>query len=121
LGGSVLIVEDDFDLREALTEMLRDEGYQVATAAHGAEALVRLRGGSKPCVILLDLAMPVMNGWQFRAEQRHDPELAKIPVIVLSAAPHVREELPELGLSDYLQKPVSIERLLGRIASYCGM
>ena len=116
---SVLIVEDDIELRDALAETLRDEGYEVASASHGGEALSQLRLGRRPCVILLDLTMPVMNGWQFRAEQRQDPDLAKIPVIVLSAGARLAEQMPALGVRDYLQKPVSLNHLLGTIADYC--
>ena len=95
---SILIVEDDSDLREALSEVLRDEGYSVESAADGREALDRLRRDLRPSLILLDLTMPVMNGWQFRAEQRRDPALSEIPVVVLSAGDHLADQMVPLGI-----------------------
>ena len=116
---SILIVEDDADLREALSEVLRDEGYTVAMAADGREALDHLRRQSHPSLILLDLTMPVMNGWQFRAEQRQDPDLSGIPVVVLSAGDRLAEQVVPLGISDYVRKPIELSRLLRLIEQYC--
>src|SRR3954468_25043711 len=81
----VLIVEDDEDLRDMMAQMLTIEGYRTATAANGREALDYLHHIAKPHVILLDLMMPVMDGWEFRRQQKADPEIAPVPVIVLSA------------------------------------
>src|SRR5205823_13422880 len=81
----VLIVDDDPALRESLSEVLEDAEYSPLVAANGQEALAFLRQGYKPCVILLDLMMPIMDGWQFRAAQLADPDLGPIPVVVLSA------------------------------------
>jgi CheY-like chemotaxis protein len=116
---SILIVEDDTDLREALSEVLRDEGYSVAMAADGREALDRLRRDLRPSLILLDLTMPVMNGWQFRAEQRQDPALSAIPVVVLSAGEHLAEQMVPLGIDDYVAKPIELAHLLQTIERYC--
>ena len=119
-GRSILIVEDDLDLREALSEVLRDEGYTVAMAADGREALDHLRRRqSHPSLILLDLTMPVMNGWQFRAEQRQDPDLSGIPVVVLSAGDRLAEQMAPLGITDYVRKPIELSRLLRLIERYC--
>ena len=118
-GRSILIVEDDLDLREALSEVLRDEGYTVAMAADGREALDHLRRQSRPSLILLDLTMPVMNGWQFRAEQRQDPDLSGIPVVVLSAGDRLAEHVATLGITDYVRKPIELSRLLRLIERYC--
>jgi CheY-like chemotaxis protein len=118
-GRSILIVEDDLDLREALSEVLRDEGYTVAMAADGQEALDHLRRQSRPSLILLDLTMPVMNGWQFRAEQRQDPDLSGIPVVVLSAGDHLAEQVAPLGIADYVRKPIELRHLLRLIERYC--
>lgn len=115
----ILIVEDDSDLREALAQVLRDEGYDVLGAAHGAEALDSLRAGRRPCLILLDLAMPVMNGWQFRDIQRHDPEISGIPVIVLSAGQDLPAQMPVLGLQEFIRKPIRLEFLLDSVARFC--
>ena len=112
-------MEDDLDLREALSEVLRDEGYNVAMAADGREALDCLRRQWRPSLILLDLTMPVMNGWQFRAEQRQDPALSGIPVVVLSAGDHLAEQMGPLGITDYVRKPIELSRLLRLIERYC--
>ncbi len=85
-GRRVLVVEDDADVRGALAAVLEVAGYQVVEASHGGEALDHLRAATKTfCMILLDLFMPTMNGWAFRAEQMKDPDMAAIPVIVVSA------------------------------------
>jgi CheY-like chemotaxis protein len=118
---SILIVEDDSDLREALSAVLRDEGYFVAVAADGREALDRLRRQWRPSLILLDLTMPVMNGWQFRAEQRQDPALSGIPVVVLSAGDHLAEQMVPLGIKDYVRKPIELNHLLQTIERYCSV
>lgn len=119
--GKVLIVEDDTDLRDALSQILEDEGYGVWSAEHGRDALERLRDGKKPCLILLDLTMPVMNGWQFREEQRQDPLLASIPVVVISAGANLAEQLQPLGVQDYLRKPIQLGQLLATVRRYCEM
>lgn len=114
----ILIVEDDADLREALSEILREEGYSVAGAEHGRDALDLLRRQKHPALILLDLTMPVMNGWQFRAEQRGDPELSGIPVVILSAGDHLAEHMVPLGIHDYIPKPIELPHLLRTIERY---
>jgi CheY-like chemotaxis protein len=118
--GRVLIVEDDTDLRETLSQILKDEGYRVWSAEHGRAALECLRDGSKPCLILLDLTMPVMNGWQFRAEQREDPDLATIPVVVISAGANLADQVVPLGIQDYIRKPIQLGQLLATVGRYCG-
>jgi CheY-like chemotaxis protein len=111
----VLLVEDDGDLRASLFELLCDEGYEIATAANGLEALEQLRGPWRPAVIVLDLLMPVMDGWQFRTVQMADPDLNRIPVILLSA-------VVDRGIADLLQpdahllKPFVVDRLLELLA-----
>jgi len=86
VSRSVLVVDDDTGLRQILTKFLRFEGFTVETAANGAEALTCLQSGLRPDVILLDLRMPIMDGWAFRTAQRADEGLASIPVIVLAGA-----------------------------------
>src|SRR5438128_8871587 len=81
----VLIVEDDADLRDMMAQLLTIEGFSATTVANGREALDYLTRGDRPDVILLDLMMPVMDGWEFRRTQLADPALADVPVIVLSA------------------------------------
>jgi len=119
--GEVLIVEDDMDLRQALTQILADEGYQVDGAEHGLSALEQLRDGRRPCLILLDLMMPVMNGWQFRDEQRQDPSLAAIPVVVISAGANLSEQIGPLGIQDYIRKPIQLGQLLATVQRYCSV
>ena len=111
--GTVLLVEDDHDVRETIAEVLTDEGYVVVTAADGKQALDQLRGGLRPFVILLDLMMPGMNGYQFRGEQRAEPPpIADIPVIVLTADRLVEQKASELGAAAYLKKPTPLAELL---------
>ena len=117
--GEVLIVEDDTDLRQALSQILSDEGYRVDGAEHGLHALEQLRDGVRPCLILLDLTMPVMNGWQFRDMQRQDPELATIPVVVISAGANLSEQIAPLGIQDYIRKPIQLGQLLATVQRYC--
>src|SRR5205814_8831977 len=83
----ILVVDDDPDIRDSLREVLEDEGYDVSCVGNGREALDHLKAASpRPCVILLDLMMPVMDGWQFRREQKKlEPELANIPLVVITA------------------------------------
>lgn len=81
----ILLVDDNSDVLEVIRVLLETEGYTVTTASHGADALAQLRSGLRPCLIILDLTMPVMDGWQFRDEQLADPELSGIPTIIYSA------------------------------------
>lgn len=118
-GREVMIVEDDEDLREALVPVLQYEGYSVASAANGREAIDRLRRGEKPCVILLDLMMPVMDGSQFRSAQLEDPALASIPVIIVSADGSVRQKAAALGVVGYVRKPIDLDVLLDMIKQHC--
>ena len=117
MSGTVLIVEDDLDTREMLGRFLELEGYRVETAENGKRALERLGSGMGACVILLDLMMPVMDGWQFRQEQIRDASLADIPVIVVSAAG--RERLEKIHANAYLSKPVDLDELLGCVTQFC--
>ena len=114
-GEYILIVEDDFDIREALTQILEEEGYAVREAANGREAL-DVAARELPSLILLDLMMPVMNGWQFRAEQIKDPRLAPVPVLVISADPHLQLEEPDLRSGSYSWLGPRLPRECGEIA-----
>ena len=113
-----MIVEDDRDTREMLGRFLELEGFAVSSAANGDLALQALHRDGKPCVILLDLMMPVMNGWQFRAAQQQDPGLASIPVVVITAA-GPRQEIPPISADGWLSKPVDFDRLLATIGPLC--
>ena len=113
----VLIVEDDEDLREMMAQLLTLEGFQTATVANGREALEYLHNASKPDVILLDLMMPVMDGWEFRRQQQADPSIAPVPVIVLSALDQGRAS--NLEATAFLKKPLDFDRLLTLVRVYC--
>jgi CheY-like chemotaxis protein len=112
---NILVVDDDVDIRDAITVVLQGEGYRVASAANGRDALDYLHRAEPPDLVLLDLMMPVMDGWQFRREQKRDPALASIPVVVISSA----GSAPALGAAEFLQKPVAFDQLLRTVRRYC--
>ena len=118
-GSEVLVVDDDRDIREVLAEVLQDEGYSVALAVNGADALRYLRSGGSPRVILLDLMMPIMDGWRFRSEQLQDPALGRIPVIVLTADGGAKEKAATLKATEGITKPVRLDALLSAVARVC--
>jgi len=111
-------VEDDLDIREAISTVLGVYGYDVECAGDGQEALKLLGKDPHFALILLDLMMPVMNGWQFREVQRVDPHLSNIPVVLVSADPTLRQSAQALGAVAYLRKPVELSALLGVIEQY---
>ncbi len=113
----VLIVEDDDDLREMMAQLLTLEGFQAAAVANGREALDYLHTTDKPNVILLDLMMPVMDGWEFRRRQQADPDLAPVPVIVLSALDQARASTVDAAA--FLKKPLDFDRLIQLILEHC--
>jgi CheY-like chemotaxis protein len=117
-SNGVLIVEDDLDARESLCALLESEGYPVRSAGHGAEALRILRS-SGACIVVLDIFMPVMNGFEFLREKARDPSLAALPVIALSADANAAEKAAGEGALAGLTKPVDHDRLLEIIRRYC--
>jgi CheY-like chemotaxis protein len=117
-GQPILLVEDDHDTREVMKVLLEFEGYTVETAADGAEALGKLRAGLKPCLILLDLMMPGMDGFQFMNEKRKDLKLSQIPVIISSGIYDAKQNAARLGAEDYFQKPIDRERLLNVVGGH---
>ena len=113
MSGTILVVEDDIDIRESLVEALRENGLPAIAVANGQEALDSIRSSPEPpCMILLDLMMPVMDGQTFRAEQLRDPELAKIPVVVLSAYQNLEDVTKGMAVSAILKKPPDLGELL---------
>jgi CheY-like chemotaxis protein len=117
-AGHILLVEDDCAIRETVADALTGEGFEVACATNGEEALRRLgEDGAPPSVILLDLMMPVMDGWAFRSAQRLDPRIAGIPVVVLSADADGR--LAGLAPAAFLPKPFDLDRLLEVVGRFC--
>jgi CheY-like chemotaxis protein len=117
---NILIVDDDRAVREMLVETLVDEGYEAAGVSDGIEALRYLHDAAEqPCVILLDLMMPRMDGWQFLHARQDFALFAAIPVVLLSARPDAHEHAANLPVADYLAKPIDFNRLLGLLRHFC--
>jgi CheY-like chemotaxis protein len=118
-NNRILLVDDDADLRESLAEALEEAGYKVDRAGNGQEALEKLRshtGPERPAAVLLDLLMPVMNGWQFCQLKRSDPAVADIPVIAMSGAVSRDPRSPYyIEVEDFLAKPVQFDDLLHKL------
>ena len=113
----ILLAEDDDDLRDAMLDTLQDAGYRVAAVANGQEALAWLHDTERlPSLILLDLMMPVMDGWQFREVQSKDAKASSVPVVVLSAM----GSHPTIDSVEYLKKPTKVAPLLELVERYCG-
>lgn len=117
--GIVLVVDDDLDVRETLAEVLRDEGFSVATATDGDKALALLADGLRPTLILLDLLMPRLGGREFRRLQLADPAIAGVPVIVLSASHGGADVVRDLAVDGALGKPIDLDDLTEVIERYC--
>lgn len=115
----ILLVEDDIGIREALREMLEDEGYHVTDAVNGRDALSKLNGAATlPQLILLDLSMPIMSGWAFRDVQRQDARLDTIPVVIFSADRRAEQIADQLGVAGCIEKPIDIDLLLELVAQH---
>ncbi len=118
-AAPVLVVEDNTEVRQALVALLEAEGYHVAEAVDGVSALRLLRTGEvRPCLIVLDLMMPRMSGWDFRMEQSSDLRLAGIPVVVVSADP-LASQAERMGAAAVLSKPADPEQFLELIGRHC--
>jgi CheY-like chemotaxis protein len=111
----VLVVDDDEDIREVVAMTLETTGYRVEVARDGLDAMERLSAGLRPSLILLDMMMPRMDGEGFLIALRRDPDLAGIPVVLLSAHTAARKKAQELHADGYLVKPVDIDTLLGTV------
>lgn len=111
----IVVIDDDQDVREVLADLLVAEGYRVRCFSNGADALAALRRDASASLILLDLMMPVMNGWRFREEQARDLRLGCIPVIAMSACADIGPSTLPRPLA-LLAKPFNVEALLARIA-----
>lgn len=114
----ILVVEDDADIRESLCDVLVEEGYEVHTAADGAQALAVLSALETPPLVLLDLLMPVMNGWEMLAQLQ--ARGSKAPVIVLSAAADASKVM-QSGATGFLSKPVHVAELLETVQAHCSV
>jgi CheY-like chemotaxis protein len=115
MNHTVLLVEDEDELRESMRDLLEDNGYVVIAASDGQEALDALPGIEHLCIVLLDLLMPRMNGWEFFEKMRARPELTAVPVVVHSSAP----TRAPAGVALVLKKPLEPERLLSVVREYC--
>ena len=111
--ASVLVVDDDEAIREAIADVLRDEGYRVSMAVNGEQALRALRGSDAPDLVLLDLMMPVLSGWEVLEQIEGDEQLARIPVIVVSAMSGPRSH-------EHLLKPIDLDHLLATVRRIAG-
>lgn len=119
-GHSVLVIEDEADVRESLIDWLTSNGYDAKAASNGREALRLLRAGEPaPDAILLDLMMPVMDGLSFRWEQLADPKLASIPVVILSAQGKCLESAVELNTAGCIKKPCRPEAIIAVLSRIC--
>jgi CheY-like chemotaxis protein len=112
---NILVVDDDADIRESLVEILQGEGYTVSAATNGREGLEQLAAMEGPCLVLLDLMMPVMNGYEVLAQLRANPATRAIPVLILTAS---RTEMPE-GATHLLRKPFELGELLSVVETHC--
>jgi CheY-like chemotaxis protein len=112
---TVLVVEDEQDLREMMRDALELNGYTVVTANHGQDALGKLASIEHLCLVILDLLMPVMNGWDFLDRMRQRSELASVPVVVHTSA---AGQAPA-GVTHVIQKPLKFDRLLSIVREYC--
>jgi CheY-like chemotaxis protein len=114
--GRIVIIEDDEDIRDTLSLALEFEGYTVLSASNGKEGIALLERCGAPCLILLDLMMPVMNGWEFLRERNSSDALSPVPVIVVSA---FADETSDHTVQAFLRKPVDLDTLLKMVSRYC--
>ncbi len=117
----ILIVEDDLDVAESVADVLQAAGYCTAIAGNGREALDHLRKNNHPDLILLDMMMPVMDGWQFREEQRKLPALYSIPVVTVTADGDARGKAASIHAAGHVVKPFMIDSLLDEVERICGV
>jgi CheY-like chemotaxis protein len=110
--SQILVVEDDRDIRDLMVELLQESSYDVLVANNGQEAINTLLGGARPNLILLDLMMPVKDGFTFRKEQLENPEIADIPVVVMTADGHVGNKVSKISCDVYVKKPIDVDNFL---------
>jgi CheY-like chemotaxis protein len=116
---TILLIEDDRDICEIVAHVLQEEGYDTVTVSNGAEALRFLRAKDvRPFVIVLDLMLPVMDAWQFRAEQAQDARIAGIPVVIFSANPKIAQHADSLGAAAMIRKPPNLDEFLAVVGRF---
>jgi CheY-like chemotaxis protein len=118
MAKRILVVEDDTSIRELLVELLESEGYSVVSAVNGLEGLKVLQSESHPDLILIDLMMPVMDGYSFRTEQLKNVIWSKIPTVVMSAEANAKEKMKNFNITAFLSKPVELETILKTVARF---
>jgi CheY-like chemotaxis protein len=115
---SIMIVEDDADIRDTLKQVLELDGFDVITARNGKEAIDLLRGREGPCLIFLDLMMPVMSGWEFLQVKKANNVLAQIPVVISSASGDAARTA-ERDADRLLRKPIELNTVLKIAHDFC--
>ena len=118
MAKKILVVEDDTSIRELLVELLESESYEVDSAVNGLEAIKLLESGNLPDLILIDLMMPIMDGYSFRTEQLKNIAWSKIPTVVMSAEANAKEKMKNFQITAFLSKPVELETILNTVARY---
>jgi CheY-like chemotaxis protein len=119
LNKTILLIEDDRDICEIVTQVLDEEGYRTVAVSNGAEGLRQLRTqGTRPFLIVLDLMLPVMDAWQFRSEQAEDAQIADIPVVIFSANPKIAQHAGSLGAAAMIRKPPNLDELLDIVSRF---
>jgi len=116
---TILIVEDDDDLRDSILELLQLRGFNVVAAADGQQALDELRAGLTPCLIILDLMLPVVSGWEFRNQQLSDPRLSEIPTVIVSGINNLEIESRRLQATAFVSKPINFDLLFKTVEQNC--
>ena len=114
----ILVIEDDTSIRDLLSEILESEGYIVTSAVNGLEGLKCLQSDVIPDLILIDLMMPVMDGYSFRTEQLKNPIWSKIPTVVMSAEANAKDKMKNFSITAFLSKPVELETILKTVAIF---
>jgi CheY-like chemotaxis protein len=115
----ILVIDDDAEIRQALIDVLEDEDYVVRAAANGKEALDLVTAGHQPDVILLDVMMPVMDGWHFLSARLGHPSLVEVPIIIISAGSDAETEARKVGACQVLKKPLHVGDLIQHIEDCC--
>jgi CheY-like chemotaxis protein len=116
----IMVVDDDRDVRDSIVEVLEDAEFRALPAMNGQEGLDLLRRtATKPCLILLDVMMPILDGWGFRAAQVSDPDLQSVPVVVLTAHASAAQTADQMRAAGFLRKPVALPTLLATVRQYC--
>lgn len=121
MGKSILVIEDDKEIRQTLVDVLEDEGYEVYSAENGEEGLKLLNEVSElPCLIIVDLMMPVLDGVGFRKEQIKSIKFSAVPTVLFSANGQISQKALTAGYSEYIRKPIDLEQLFEITQRYCG-